>query len=330
MPGKVKYFYELTVASSPHIHSPSRTWKIMGNVLLALLPALVWAVIVFGFRVLTVAAVSVAGCVFFEWAFRKIRKQDCTVGDLSAAVTGLLLALTCPVTIPYWIILVGDFFAIVVVKQLFGGIGKNFVNPALAARAFLFSWPVDMTTWAAPWTKPGVISAADAVTSATPLNSLHTGQLPAESLLDLFLGKTAGSMGEISALLLLIGGLYLVIRRIISLRIPLAFLGTVAFLTFLFPQGNDRLPWMEYQLLSGGLMLGAWFMATDYVTSPVTGWGKILFGIGCGAITVFIRYFGAYAEGVSYAILVMNLCVVLLDRVGRPKRFGVEKKEGGK
>lgn len=328
MAGKVKYFYELTVSSSPHIHGPNRTWRLMLDVIIALMPALIWAVLMFGFRALTVAGVSVAGSVFFEWAYRKIMKLDNTVGDLSSVVTGLLIAFVCPVTIPYWTILVGDFFAIVIVKQLFGGIGKNFMNPALAARAFLLSWPVVMTTWVEDGSRPGIFNPVDAVTTATPLNNLHTGALPQESLLDLFLGTVGGSMGEISAVLLLAGGLYLVVRKVITLRIPLSFLGTVAVLTFLFPRGNDRVMWMLSQLLSGGLMLGAWFMATDYVTTPITGLGQILFGLGCGVITVVIRYFGSYPEGVSYAILIMNTCVVLLDQVGRPKRFGVTKKEG--
>ncbi len=328
MAGKVKYFYELTVSSSPHIHGPNRTWRLMLDVIIALMPALIWAVLMFGFRALTVAGVSVAGSVFFEWAYRKIMKFDNTVGDLSSVVTGLLIAFVCPVTIPYWTILVGDFFAIVIVKQLFGGIGKNFMNPALAARAFLLSWPVVMTTWVEDGSRPGIFNPVDVVTTATPLNHMHTGALPQESLLDLFLGTVGGSMGEISAVLLLAGGLYLVVRKVITLRIPLSFLGTVAVLTFLFPRGNDRVVWMLSQLLSGGLMLGAWFMATDYVTTPITGLGQILFGLGCGVITVVIRYFGSYPEGVSYAILIMNTCVVLLDQVGRPKRFGVTKKEG--
>ncbi len=327
MAGKVKYFYELTVSSSPHIHGPNRTWRLMLDVIIALMPALLWAVLMFGFRAFTVAGISVAGSVFFEWAYRKIMKLDNTVGDLSSVVTGLLIAFVCPVTIPYWTILVGDFFAIVVVKQLFGGIGKNFMNPALAARAFLLSWPVVMTTWVEDGSRPGIFHPVDAVTAATPLNNMHTGALPQESLLDLFLGTVGGSMGEISAVLLLAGGLYLVVRKVITLRIPLSFLGTVAVLTFLFPRGNDRVVWMLSQLLSGGLMLGAWFMATDYVTTPITGLGQILFGLGCGIITVVIRYFGSYPEGVSYAILIMNTCVVLLDQVGRPKRFGMTKKE---
>ena len=330
MPSKVKYFYELTVSSSPHVHGPNRTGRLMLDVILALLPALVGAVVSFGPRVLLVCGLSVAACVFFEWGYRKVMKLDNTVRDLSAVVTGLLLAL-CPVTIPYWTILVGDFFAIIIVKQLFGGIGKNFMNPALAARAFLFSWPVIMTTWVQPgdWA-PLFGSSADAVTSATPLASLHQSALPAESLMSLFLGKTGGCLGETSALLLLLGGLYLVLRRVIRLRIPLTYLGTVALLTLLFPRGNDPLLWMGSHLLSGGLMLGAWFMATDYVTSPVTGWGQILYGVGCGCITVLIRYFGSYPEGVSYAILMMNACVVLLDKVGRPRRFGLRRKEAAK
>ena len=194
MPSKVKYFYELTVSSSPHVHGPNRTGRLMLDVILALLPALVGAVVSFGPRVLLVCGLSVAACVFFEWGYRKVMKLDNTVRDLSAVVTGLLLAFVCPVTIPYWTILVGDFFAIIIVKQLFGGIGKNFMNPALAARAFLFSWPVIMTTWVQPgdWA-PLFGSSADAVTSATPLASLHQSALPAESLMSLFLGKTGGT-----------------------------------------------------------------------------------------------------------------------------------------
>lgn len=330
MAGKVKYFYELTVSSSPHIHSPNRAWRIMLDVILALLPALGWSVAAFGFRALTLTAVSVAGCVFFEWGYRKLTKKDNTVGDLSAVVTGMLLAFVCPVTLPYWTILVGDFFAIVVVKQLFGGIGQNFMNPALGARAFLFSWAVLMTGFVGYGTWPGLGMSVDAVTSATPLEALHGGNLPGLSVWELFLGKTGGSMGEISSLMLLLGGAYLVIRKVISLRIPLAYLGTVAVLTFLFPRGSDSLTWMASQLFSGGLMLGAIFMATDYTTSPLLHGGQVVYGIGCGCITVLIRYFGSYPEGVSYAILVMNCCVVLLDKIGLPRRFGTTRKEGAK
>lgn len=324
---QIKYFYDMTVGSSPHIHGPNRTWKLMLDVIIALVPALIWSVVAFGFRALCMAAVSVAGCVFFEWGYRKIMKLDCTITDLSAVVTGLLIAFVCPVTLPYWVLLVGDFFAIILVKQLFGGTGKNFMNPALAARAFLFSWAVLMTHWVPYGSRPSVFSAVDAVTCATPLEAMHLSQMPAASVGDMFFGKIGGSMGEISALLLLIGGVYLVVRRVISLRIPLSFIGTVAVITFLFPRGNDRVLWMASQVFSGGLMLGAWFMATDYVTSPVTKAGQIIYGVGCGLVTILIRYFGSYPEGVSYAILFMNCCVVLLDKIGVPTRFGVSKKK---
>lgn len=324
--------YDFTLTVSPHVRADEDTRSIMLDVVIGLVPAMVAAVYFFGVRALCVLAVSVASCVFFEWGYRKVLKKDCTIGDCSAVVTGVLLALVCPVTIPYWTIIIGAFFAIVIVKQLFGGIGQNFMNPALAARAFLFSWPVLMTTWVVPGAALSLIgSNADAVTAATPLSYMASGSLPAQSVLSLFTGNVGGSMGETSAILLLLGGIYLIVRKVISYRIPVAFLGTIAVLTFLFPQGNDRLTWMLCQLFGGGAMLGAFFMATDYATTPVTKWGQVIFGIGCGAITVFIRYFGSYAEGVSYAILIMNTTVFLLDKVGRPKRFGVvkEKAAGG-
>ena len=329
----MKRFYDCAISSSPHIRSQESTRTIMRDVVIALLPALIGACWFFGLRALMLAAVSVAASVFFEWAYRKIMKQDSTVHDLSAVVTGLLIAMVSPVGIPGWVIVIGDFFAIVVVKQLFGGIGKNIMNPALTARAvMLVSWPALMTTWAAAGSRTPFFqstqAAVDAVSSATPMAALHTGALPDSSVLDAFLGNVGGSFGETSALLLLIGGLYLVLRKVISPRIPLCFIGTVAVLTFLFPQGNDRLVWMANQLFSGGLFLGAIFMATDYSTSPVTKAGQVIFAVGCGALTVFIRYFGSYPEGVSFAILIMNACVVLLDKVGIPKRFGVVK-EGG-
>ncbi len=329
---QMKYYYELTISSSPHAHSPVSTKTIMRDVLIALTPALLGSIYFFGFRALLVTLVSMAACVFFEWAWCKLTKRNCKAYDMSAMVTGMLIAFVCPVTIPYWCIIIGDFFAIIVVKQLFGGIGKNFVNPALAARAFLFSWPAIMNTWVKPGFEnaAGLWSTVDIVTGATPMSAMHQGALPESSLMDMFLGNIGGSLGETSALLLLIGFGYLLLRKVISARIPVAFIGTVALLTFLFPQGNDRVTWMASQLLSGGLMLGAIFMATDYVTSPVTKLGQIIFGIGCGVITVVIRYFGGYPEGVSYAILVMNCCVVLLDKLGRPVKFGAPKKEAVK
>ncbi len=329
---QMKYFYELTISSSPHAHSPVTTQTIMRDVLIALVPALLGSIYFFGFRALLVTLVSAAACVFFEWGFCKVRKLHCKTYDLSAVVTGVLLAFVCPVTIPYWTIILGDFFAIVLVKMLFGGLGKNIVNPALAGRAFLFSWPVLMSNWVKVGfdNAAGLLSTADAVTAATPMSAMHQGALPEESILDMFLGNIGGCIGETSALLLIIGFVYLLYRKVITARIPLAYIGTVAILAFLFPQGNDRIAWMAAQVFGGGLMLGAIFMATDYVTSPLTKLGQIVYGIGCGVITILIRYFGGYSEGVTYAILCMNACAVLLDKIGRPVKFGAPKKEAAK
>ena len=329
---QMKYFYELTISSSPHAHSPVTTQTIMRDVLIALIPAMLGSIYFFGFRALLVTLVSAAACVFFEWGFCKLRKLHCKTYDLSAVVTGVLLAFVCPVTIPYWTIILGDFFAIVLVKMLFGGLGKNIVNPALAGRAFLFSWPVLMSNWVKVGfdNAAGLLSTADAVTAATPMSAMHQGALPEESILDMFLGNIGGCIGETSALLLIIGFVYLLYRKVITARIPLAYIGTVAILAFLFPQGNDRIAWMAAQVFGGGLMLGAIFMATDYVTSPLTKLGQIVYGIGCGVITILIRYFGGYSEGVTYAILCMNACAVLLDKIGRPVKFGAPKKEAAK
>ncbi len=323
---KMKYFYELTISSSPHIHCPTTTTTIMRDVLIGLAPAILGSIWFFGLRALLLVAVSAAACAFFEWAWTKLLHIHCKVYDLSAVLTGVLLALVCPVGTPIWCILIGDFFAIIIVKQVFGGLGRNIVNPALAARAFMFSWPVIMTTWTAPGFRFNPL-AVDAVSVATPMAAMHAGNLPEASLTDMFLGNIPGSLGETSALLLLIGFVYLLIRKIVSPRIPVSYIATVAVLALLFPQGHDRLVWTAYQLCGGGLLLGAIFMATDYVTSPITHKGQIVYGIGCGVLTVVIRYFGGYSEGVSYAILIMNLCVVLLDRIGRPKKFGSPKKE---
>ena len=329
---QMKYYYELTISSSPHVHAPVTTQTIMRDVLIALAPALIGSVYFFGARALTVTLVSALACLFFEWAWCKMRKCVSHTHDLSAVVTGVLLAFICPPTIPYWMIILGDLFAIILVKMLFGGIGKNIVNPALAGRAFMFSWPVAMSTWV----KVGLENAAnpftsaDIVTAATPLANMHQGLMPEASIADMFLGNVGGCIGETSALLLLIGFVYLLYRKVITARIPLAYIGTVAVLAFLFPMGNARLPWMAAQLFGGGLMLGAIFMATDYVTSPITKLGQVVYGIGCGVLTILIRYFGGYNEGVSYAILIMNCCVVLLDRIGRPVKFGAPKKEAAK
>ena len=329
---QMKYFYELTISSSPHAHSPVTTQTIMRDVLIALIPAMLGSIYFFGFRSLLVTLVSAAACVFFEWGFCKVRKLHCKTYDLSAVVTGVLLAFVCPVTIPYWTIILGDFFAIVLVKMLFGGLGKNIVNPALAGRAFLFSWPILMSNWVKVGfdNAAGLLSTADAVTAATPMSAMHQGALPEESILDMFLGNIGGCIGETSALLLIIDFVYLLYRKVITARIPLAYIGTVAILAFLFPQGNDRIAWMAAQVFGGGLMLGAIFMATDYVTSPLTKLGQIVYGIGCGVITILIRYFGGYSEGVTYAILCMNACSVLLDKIGRPVKFGAPKKEAAK
>ena len=329
----------LTVASSPHVASPIDTTNLMRDVLIALVPAMVMGVVFFGPRALVATIISVLACEFFEWGYRKLMHKSCAVKDLSAAVTGVLLAFVCAPTLPYWMLIIGDFFAIVVVKQLFGGLGKNFMNPALGGRAFLMlCYPVAMTTWVVPgigadkWAGLGsgavTMAGADIVTGATPLSAdfMHGGLLPEASLLDAFVGNVGGCIGEISALALLLGGIYLIVRGVIRARIPVAYIATVAVLTFLFPLGgNGRLEWMAYQLCTGGLMLGAFFMATDYVTSPVTKKGEVIFGIGCGLLTVFIRYFGGYPEGVSYSILIMNCCVWLIDKVGKPNRYGVTK-----
>ena len=319
----------LGVASSPHVSSPTGTRSLMLDVLIALVPAMCAAVFFFGPRALIATVISVAACEIFEFGYRKLLHKTQTNGDLSAAVTGVLLAFVCPVTLPYWTLVIGDFFAIVVVKQLFGGLGKNFLNPALAGRAFLMlSYPVAMTTWAVPGEWAGLVSASDAVTGATPLSVdfMHSGILPDATLQDMLVGNIGGCIGEVSAILLLVGGIYLIARGVIRIQVPVAFIGTVAVLTFLFPQGgNDRLTWMLYEVLGGGLFLGAFFMATDYVTSPTSPKGEIVFGIGCGLLTVFIRYFGGYPEGVSYAILIMNVCVWFIDQATKPARFGFTK-----
>ena len=321
----------LTVASSPHVASPIDTTNLMRDVLIALVPAMVMGVVFFGPRALVATIISVLACEFFEWGYRKLMHKSCAVKDLSAAVTGVLLAFNLPATLPWWMAIVGAFIAIVIVKQLFGGLGKNFMNPALGGRAFLMlCYPVAMTTWVAPGIGTGAwadllggtktMAGVDIVSSATPLSAdfMHGGLLPDATILDTFVGNVGGCIGEISALALLLGGVYLIVRGVIRARIPV--------LTFLFPLGgNDRLVWMTYQLFTGGLFLGAFFMATDYVTSPVTKKGEIIFGIGCGLLTVFIRYFGGYPEGVSYSILIMNCCVWLIDKVGKPGRYGVTK-----
>jgi electron transport complex protein RnfD len=326
-----------TVACSPHITSGESVHGAMLDVMIALVPALGVSTYFFGPRALLMTLVTMVACVVFEYLYRRLLHKSRTIGDLSACVTGMLLAMCLPVNAPYWMAIVGAFFAIVIVKQLYGGLGKNFMNPALAGRVFLFSFPALMNTWVSAGTDfwSGLVSAADAVTSATPMASLHQGVLPDLTLTQMLVGAHGGSMGEVSAIALILGGIYLLLRKVITPRIPLCYIGTVAVLTFLFPLGgNGRLDWMLYSLLGGGLMLGAIFMATDYVTSPVTPTGQVFYAVGCGALTVFLRYFGTYPEGVSFAILVMNAFAWLFDKAGKPHRFGTprlwQKKKGGK
>ena len=319
---------QVKVSNSPHIRSEDSTRQIMLDVIIALIPALALAVFVFGARALVVTAVSVVGSVVFEWLYNKLLKKPCTIGNCSAIVTGMLLAYTLPVTAPLWMVLIGDFFAIIIVKALFGGLGKNFMNPALGGRAFLMaSYPVFMTTWCKVHTTLPLFGTPDITSSATPLSFLKEGKLPDVSLGDAALGMVGGCIGEVSALALLVGGAYLIYRKVIGWQIPVAYIGTVAVLSFLFPKAGTGLEWMLYSVFGGGLFLGAIFMATDYVTSPVTKKGQLVFGIGCGLFTVLIRYFGSYNEGVCYSIMVMNLCVALIDKYTKPTRFGVVKSD---
>ena len=322
---------KLIASSSPHIRSNEDTRSIMLDVIIALLPALAWSVYCFGWKALLLTAVSVVSCVFFEWAYRKAMKKSCMVGDLSAVVTGILLSFVCPVDLPWWVIIIGAFFSIVVVKQLYGGIGCNFLNPALAGRAILLaSYATAMTTWTLPASKVDTV-----VSTATPLAIMKEGtvekftELTANySVADMFIGRVGGSLGEVSALALLLGGAWLLIRKVISWHTPVAFIGTVAILTLISaPAGIDNVQYMLYNVFGGGLMLGAIFMATDYATSPVTKPGQLIFGIGCGLITCFIRRFGSYPEGVCYSILIMNCTTWLLDKYIRPTIYGAVKKE---
>ena len=313
---------KLTVSASPHVRSAQTVSGIMLNVIIALIPALAASIWLFGPRVLLVCLVTVGTCMLSEYLSRRIMKRSNTLGDLSAVVTGLLLAFNLPVSIPLWQ---------VVVKQLFGGIGQNFVNPAITGRIILMvSFPTAMTTWINPrsWLDKG----AEAVTTATPLTMMTKGGelsdgLP--SLVDMLIGIRGGSLGEACAVALIIGGIYMMIRKIISPAIPLSFIGTVAVIMLIAGKGDFR--FVAYQLLSGGLMLGAFFMATDYTTSPINFKGRIIFGIGCGLLTSFIRLFGSLPEGVSFSIILMNILVPHIENLTTPKPFGTvkEKKEKG-
>ena len=306
----------MTVSVSPHIKDKASTTTIMRDVLIALVPALIASVFIFGLRALVVTAVCVAFAVGGEWAFEKIVKKPNTIGDLSAVVTGVLLAYNLPVGIPLWQAAFGSLVAIIVVKQLFGGIGQNFANPAITARIImLIAFSQTMTTWAIP---NAISGATDVVSGATPLVLLKgtegSGTLP--SITNMILGVRGGCLGETSAIALVIGGIYLLVRRVISWHTPVAFIGTVLLLTLLL----GKQP--EYQLLSGGLLIGAFFMATDYSTTPNTDWGRIIFGVGCGLITVLIRVWGNYPEGVSFSILLMNILTPYISKATRKKPLG--------
>ena len=319
---------KLIVSSSPHIRGKDSISDTMLDVVLALMPAAFAAVFFFGQRALAVMLVSVVSCVGFEALYQLISRQKVTIKDYSAVVTGMLMAYTLPVTTPYFMVVIGAFVAIVITKQLFGGLGQNCMNPALIGRAFLLAaFPTSITTWAAG--RVGIFDAADAVTAATPLSTEYAGTMP--TAFEQFLGRMSdgsiigGSLGETCAAALILGGAYLVVRRVISLRIPLAYILTVALMSFI-PGKNPAFQGQPLlAVLSGGVMLGAIFMATDYTTSPTTKWGQVIFGIGCGAITSVIRLFGGYPEGVTYAILLMNVLTPLLDRWTKPRVFGEVK-----
>ncbi len=300
---------QLTVSLSPHVRSGATTRRIMLDVCLALLPAVIFAVYWFGFGVLLTVLLSVASAILSEFLMEKALRHPVTIDDGSAAVTGLLLALTLPAGTPWYVPVLGSVFAICIAKQVFGGLGDNFVNPALAGRAFLLaSFPAAMTTY------PLV---ADAVTSATPLSSEFAGSV---DYLQAFIGRIGGCIGEVSTLALLIGAAYLLIRRVIDWRIPLSYLGTMALLTVI--GGGNVLD----SVLLGGTVLGAFFMATDYVTSPVTSWGRVIYGVGIGIINYTIRRWGAYPEGTTYAILLMNIAAPLIERFTRPRKYGEVKR----
>ena len=307
---------QLTLASSPHIHSGRSTSRIMLDVIIALCPAAIAGVVIFGWRALLALAVTIASCVAFEALFNLIVKKEQTIGDLSAIVTGLLLGMNLPANIPLWQCVIGALFAMVVVKGLFGGLGNNPVNPAITARVFMLVAFGSMTKAAFP-------TIVDTVAGATPLSLEAGAQAP--KLLDLFLGVQGGAIGETCAAALLLGGIYLLVRRVITWQIPVAFIGTVFVCSF-FMEGFNALAALS-MVLSGGLMIGAIFMATDYVTSPVTAWGKIIFGVGAGLVTFMIRYFGTYPEGVSFAILFMNILTPYINSWTKHKVFGTGVKK---
>ena len=311
----------LTVSSPPHIYGTDTTVRRMRDVVIALLPACALGIYYYGKSALFTIAISVLSAVTAEALFQKIAGKKITVSDLSAVITGLLLAFNLPPEVPFWIPVVGSFFAIIAVKQLFGGLGSNFVNPALAARAFLVSsFPVHMSNWTMP---------PDAVTSATYLTMIkeNPGFIPQVSdYTALLFGKIGGCIGEVSAVALVVGGLYLIYRDVINWRIPVFYIGSFAVFAFIFGRQSFFSGNVLFEVLSGGLMLGAFFMATDYATTPITPNGKIIMGVGCGFLAVMIRFYGGYPEGVSFSILIMNLFVPLIDKYIRPRVYGTRRK----
>ena len=319
-----KTYSNLVVSSAPHLVTNMDTTKIMLMVLIGLAPSFLVSIYVFGMRVIALTAVCIAASMFFEWAWNKLMHKTQTVGDLSAAVTGTLIAFNVPSGLPYWIAIVGCFVAIIVVKQLYGGMGKNIVNPAITARIVLFiSFATEMTTWPLPR------MAADATSTATPLGILAEGGAELPSNMQMFLGFIGGSMGEVSAIALLIGGLFLIWKKIISPIIPCCFIGTVFVFALIYyaATGNgDALQMAVFHVLAGGVMLGAFFMATDYVTSPLLPMGKVIFGIGCGLLTMIIRLWGQYPEGVSFSILIMNCLTPLIENFCQKRLYGGAKK----
>lgn len=317
---------KFVVSSSPHFKKEKNTQGIMLDVIIALIPAIAAGVYYFGISALLVLVTTVAACVLSEYVYTRINKKSNTVKDLSATVTGILLALTLPPTIPLWMAAVGGAFAIIIVKQLYGGLGKNFMNPALAARCFmLVAWAGAMTTFAKPF-------APDAVSSATPLAVLKgTSEGTVPAIRDAFLGNIGGCIGETSALALILGFLYLLIKRVIDWKIPVSYILSFAVLIYLFGNNqtaDSQIYFTIEHVLCGGLLLGAFFMATDYVTTPNTNLGMVIFGIGCGLLTFAIRVLGGYPEGVSFAIIIMNVVTPIIERFTIPKAFGEVKKNG--
>lgn len=316
--------HKFIVSSSPHIHKKESVSDIMLDCIIALLPATFMGIYCFGIKAALVILTAIASSILSEYAYQKLMKKPVTTGDLSAMVTGLLIGLNMPPTIPLWMVIIGSAFAIIIVKQLYGGLGKNYLNPALAARCFmLVAWAGAMTSFTEPFL------GADAVSTATPLAVLKgTSQGTLPTAFQAFMGVTSGCIGETSAVMLLIGAIYLLLKRVITLRIPLSYIITFAVLTFIFGKNDILMSQLDYtlmHLISGGLIIGAFFMATDYTTTPTTKLGQIIFGFGCGLLTFVIRQFGGYPEGVSFSILLMNIVTPLIDKYTAPKKFGAVK-----